>query len=255
MLVTRPRREAGAWVDALRHQGIEAQALSLIEIGVAPDAAALADARARWREFDVLMFVSANAVEGLFNAGPGTPGERIGGTTRFWSTGPGTCQALVAAGVDPKQIDSPPVESGRFDSEALWQQVQSHLAPGARVLIVRGAGSDGAPAGRDWLARQLGAAGAQVSTIAAYRRALPRWDADALGRARAGATDRSWWLFSSSEAVGNLRQLLPGQDWSAARALCTHARIAAAATAAGFGDVAQAPPLLDAVVAFLQSNP
>ena len=53
----------------------------------------------------------------------------------------------------------------------------------------------------------------------------------------------------------HLRQLLPGQDWSTARALCTHARIAAAAAAVGFGQVAQAPPLLDALVAFLQSNP
>lgn len=254
--MTRPRREAGSWVDALRRQGIDAQALPLIDIGPAPDAAALAAARAGWRGFDALMFVSANAVDGFFTACPGTPGEPLAGAaTRLWSTGPGTRQALLAAGADPQQIDSPPLDEGRFDSEALWRLVQPQLAPGVRVLIVRGAGSDGAPAGRDWLARQLEAAGAQVRTVAAYQRMLPRWGADALARARAGARDGSWWLFSSSEAIGNLRHLLPGQDWSNARALCTHARITDAAAAAGFGEVAQAVPLLDAVVAFLQSNP
>lgn len=251
--MTRPRREAGAWADALRHRGIDAQVLPLIDIGAAPDQAALAAARAGWRDFHVLMFVSANAVNGFFDASAREP--IAGVATRFWSTGPGTWQALIAAGANPQQIDSPPEEAGRFDSEALWQQVRSQLAPGARVLIVRGAGSDGAPAGRDWLARQLEAAGAQVSTVAAYQRALPRWDADTLAHARAEAGDGSWWLFSSSEAVGNLQSLLPGQDWSQARALCTHARIAHAARGAGFGEVAQTSPLLDAVVAFLQSNP
>lgn len=254
--MTRPPREAGAWVDSLRRQGIDAQALPLIDIGPAPDAAALAAARAGQHGFDALMFVSANAVSGFFNSSHSASDAPLAGAaTRFWCTGPGTRQALLVDGADPQQIDSPPRESGRFDSEALWQQVHSQIAPGARVLIVRGAGSDGAPAGRDWLARQLEAAGARVSTVAAYQRVLPQWDADTLARARAGAGDGSWWLFSSSEAVGNLQSLLPGQDWSQARALCSHARIADAARAAGFGEVAQTAPLLEAVVAFLQSNP
>lgn len=244
------------WVDALRAKGIEAQPLPLIEIGAAPDPAALAAARAGWTRLDAVMFVSANAVTGFFESGSGAAGwPPAGATPRFWSTGPGTRQALLQAGADPQQIDSPPAEAGRFDSEALWQQVQPQVLPGAHVLIVRGAGADGEVAGRDWLARQLESAGAQVSTVAAYRRELPQWDGVTRALACQGATDGRWWLFSSSEAVRNLRHLLPRQDWSQARALCTHARIADAARQVGFGEVAATPPLLEAVAAFLQLNP
>lgn len=254
MLVTRPRREAEGWVEALRLHGIDAQQLPLIEIGAAPRSPALAAAQAGWRDFAAVMFVSANAVDGFF-ASSFAQAAQPGTATRFWCTGPGTRRALMAAGAASEHIDSPPAESGRFDSESLWQRVRPQVVPGMRVLIVRGGDADGTPAGRDWLARQLEEAGAQVSTVVAYQRQRPHWDADTLARARGAASDGSWWLFSSSEAIVNLQGLLPGQDWSQARALCTHERIAQAAHQAGFGHVACTTPLLDGVVAFLQSNP
>jgi uroporphyrinogen-III synthase len=50
-----------------------------------------------------------------------------------------------------------------------------------------------------------------------------------------------------------LKQLAPeGTDWSAARALATHPRIADAARALGFGAVHDAPPTEAAVVAAIQ---
>ena len=61
------------------------------------------------------------------------------------------------------------------------------------------------------------------------------------------------WLFSSSEAIANLRQSLPGVDWGAARALVTHPRIGEAARSAGFGAVTDTWPTLDAVAASIES--
>ncbi|HSM22118.1 MAG TPA: uroporphyrinogen-III synthase, partial [Rubrivivax sp.] len=97
--------------------------------------------------------------------------------------------------------------------------------------------------------------GAVVDFVAAYRRLAPALDAD--GRALlAAALQRPrehLWIFSSSEAIGRLRELAPAADWSAARALVTHPRIADAARAAGFGEVRQSAPAA-AVVARAAGN-
>ena len=69
----------------------------------------------------------------------------------------------------------------------------------------------------------------------------------------AAAADGALWLFSSSEAITNLCQCLPGTDWSAARALVTHPRIGDAARAAGFGAVHDTRPTLEAVAASIES--
>ncbi|MGZ5848089.1 MAG: uroporphyrinogen-III synthase, partial [Ramlibacter sp.] len=172
--------------------------------------------------------------------------------TQAWATGPGTAQALREAGVPDAQIVAPADDAVRFDSEALWERAAAAVQPGWRVLVVRGAGADGAPAGRDWLTVRLQAAGAAVDQVAAYARRLPHWSDSQRAAAEQAAVDGSVWLFSSSEAVGNLRRLLPAQDWSRARALATHERIAQAAREAGFV-VACVRPGLDALVRALES--
>lgn len=250
VLVTRPEREALRWVQALRERGLQAHALPLIAIAPAPDTAALAAARSALDARAAAMFVSANAVEG-FLAGCVTPWP-VG--TRAWATGPGTAQALAAAGVPAGQVDVPPADAARFDSEALWDIVRPRIRPGDRVLIVRGGDARGQAAGRDWLALRLQDAGVQVDTAVAYVRDLPAWDDAQRARAQAGAQDGAWWLFSSSEGVDNLALLAAGADWSQARALCTHPRIADAARAAGFGTVDTVRPGLEDIAAFLQSR-
>lgn len=250
VFVTRPEREALRWVQALRERGLRAHALPLIAITAAPDTAALAAARSALDTCAAAMFVSANAVEGFLSdrAHPWPAG------TRAWATGPGTAQALAAAGVPPAQVDAPAADAARFDSETLWDIVRAAIRPGDRVLIVRGGDAQGQAAGRDWLALRLQEAGAQVDTAVAYVRDLPTWNEDQRTRARAGANDGAWWLFSSSEGVDNLARLVAGAHWSAARALCTHPRIADAARAAGFGTVATVRPGLEDIAAFLQSR-
>src|SRR6185369_1575872 len=103
--------------------------------------------------------------------------------TRAWSPGAGTCQALLAAGVAPQLVDAPPADAPQFDSETLWAQVASQVGRGDRVLIVRGGDAQGTGSGRDWLADQLLAAGAQVEFLVVYRRQPPQLSAEQLAQA------------------------------------------------------------------------
>jgi len=248
VLVTRPAREAPPWIDALRDAGFDARALPLIEIAPVADAAPL---RAAWNEAHAArMFVSAAAVDRFFEANAGVA---LQAGCRFWATGPGTARALQRNGVPPEAIDTPAADEGRFDSEALWAIVGPRVVPGLRVLIVRGGDAQGQPAGRDWLAQALDEAGARRETVVAYRRLAPVLDEAQRLLAEESAAGRALWLFSSSEAIANLRAALPAIDWRAARAIATHPRIAQAARGAGFGTVRESAPLLEALVASIES--
>lgn len=248
-IVTRPAQEAQSWAARLRAQGVDAVALPLIAIDPPVDAAPL---RAAWRQLPdwrALMFVSGNAVRHFFLQAP--PSAQFAGWA--WAPGPGTADALREAGVPDACVAAPAPDEAQFDSETLWRRVAHQLRPGDRVLVVRGGDAHGQSRGRDWLGDQLAAAGVQVDTVVAYRRRAPSWSLAEQELARRGAGDGSVWLFSSSEAVGHLRTLLPRQDWQAAHALATHARIAQAASALGFGDVRVCRPAFDEVLASLQS--
>jgi uroporphyrinogen-III synthase len=247
VVLTRPVHEAERWAARLRERGIEALVLPLLAIGPAPDPAALAAAAVAADRHAALMFVSANAVQGFFAARPHFA------SARAWAPGPATREALRAAGVPDTRIDAPAADAAQFDSESLWQQVQHQLQAGDRVLLVRGGDGEGRGQGRDWLLQQLAARGVAVDTVVAYARTAPAWDAAQHADARRAATDGSLWLFSSSEAAGHLAQLLPGQDWSHARALATHPRIAQSVRAMGFGDVRLSRPAWEDVLASIES--
>lgn len=243
--MTRPRAQAEAWVQGLQRHGVAAAALPLIEIAAVSDPAPLHAAWADIGGFAMLHFVSANAVAAFGAARPPSVDAAWPAGTLAGSTGPGTSAALRALGVPDRAIAEPDLQSGNFDAEALWLRLQGRDWAGQRVLVVRGED------GRDWLADRLGERGAQVGFLAAYRRTLPRLNADeqarfSLARAR---PRQSAWLFSSSQAVRHLAVMAAGADWSATAALATHERIAAAARAAGFGTVALTRPLVDEVAA------
>jgi uroporphyrinogen-III synthase len=251
VVVTRPENEARRWIDDLAARGFEVLALPLIAIAAPADAAPL---RAAWNQlagFRAVMFVSGNAVQQFFATRPANAEWPPG--TRAWAPGLGTRAALLGVGVPAARVDTPPAQSPQFDSETLWHAVAAQIAAGDRVLIVRGGDAHAASSGRDWLGDQLAAAGAFVDTVAAYLRQPPSLDAAQLASARDAAGDGSVWLFSSSQAIGFLGQLLPRQDWSPARAIATHTRIAQAARDLGFGVVCESRPALDAIVAALES--
>ena len=75
--------------------------LPLIAIGSAPDPAALQEAALRADDYTAVMFVSANAVQGFLAAQP------VFTRARAWAPGPGTRDALLAAGIEAGRIDAP----------------------------------------------------------------------------------------------------------------------------------------------------
>jgi uroporphyrinogen-III synthase len=242
LLVTRPQAQAVEWVEMLRAQGVDAQALPLIAIEPQAEPAAAA-AWTQLSEHGLLVFVSPNAVERFFALKPA--GAIWPEDTRAASTGPGTTRALRDAGVPASAIVEPPPDAEQFDSPALWRRLGKMPWHGTRVLVLRGDG------GRDWLADQLRAAGATVAFVQVYRRAVPTLtDAErALLSDAMSAPAQTVWLFSSSQAVDHLRQLVPQAAWGAAHAWATHPRIADTARSLGFGTLQTVAPTSTAVVA------
>jgi uroporphyrinogen-III synthase len=266
VIVTRPEREALPWVAALRDRGLDAIAFPLIDIRPVADTAPLEATWARLGDYAALMFVSGVAVDYFFTLKPA--GARISDAsdapgTRFWGPGPGTEAALQRQGVTQERIDVPARDAGQFDSEALWDVVRTQVKPGVRVLIVRGgdtqrhqdAPDSGGSAGygREWLAGRLQQSGALVEIVQAYWRSAPVLDPAQCNMGREAALDDSVWLFTSAQAVANLRICLPHQGWAGARAMATHPRIAAAARAAGFGVVWESRPGISELLASIES--
>jgi uroporphyrinogen-III synthase len=247
VVLTRPRQEAERWAQRLRARGHAPLVLPLIDIAPPGDLEPLRAAAASLTRYGAVMFVSANAVQGFFAVASAFDGPRA------WAPGLATRDALLAAGVPAGRIDTPAEDAEQFDSESLWRQVGDQLQAGDRLLLVRGGDSEGRSQGRDWLAQQLAARGVAVDTVVAYIRQAPRWSAEELASARGAAADGSLWLFSSSEAAGNLATLLPGQAWAGARAIATHPRIAQAVRSLGFGSVHASRPAFDDVVASIES--
>lgn len=258
VVVTRPSREAAAWVPFLTEAGFDPLALPLLAFGPPSDSDRLNAARMGLAGFDAVMFVSPQAVHAFWGnkseLNSESPlldidfvainSELNHNPLRCWAPGPGSAQALVRVGVPLGRIDQPRPDAAQFDSEALWAVVRPQVVPGWRVLVVRGeldapadVSLNGQGAGREWLADQCRAAGAVVHMCAAYKRQAPDWTPAMRAAARCAATNGAVWLFSSSEGAANLSKLLPDQQWAHARALTTHPRIAHAVKGLGFGQV------------------
>jgi len=260
VLVTRPAGQAADWMEALQVAGLEPVSLPLIEIVPPDDLAAVDQAWQVLSRYAQVMFVSPTAVASFFDRRPA--GQPWPVSVRAAAVGQGSWRALLAAGVERAQVDTPDGDDpAMWESEGLWRQVLSAREwAGRRVLIVRGQD------GRDWLRDQWIQAGAQVDLLAAYARRTPALDLSCqrlVWQAQSNPTGHVW-LFSSSEAVRGLvvwqGQLWQGQDiaslpdpWHDSQAVATHPRIAQAAREAGFGRVLLASASLSDVVRSIES--
>jgi uncharacterized protein HemX/uroporphyrinogen-III synthase len=245
LLVTRPQAQAVQWVAQLREHGVPAQALPLIAIDPPEDAQAVQAAWARLTQYHLLVFVSPSAVEQFFAQAPAPAAWPEG--VQVATPGPGTDEALARAGVPETLRRRPADDAEQLDSESLWEVLRHEPWDGRRVLIVRGEG------GRPWLAQQLEAAGAAVEFLSAYRRRVPLLDDAERQRLREALADPAGqaWLFSSSQAIDHLVELVRRQglqtDWSRHRAVVTHPRIGERAQALGLGHVEPSHPAPQAV--------
>jgi uroporphyrinogen-III synthase len=230
VVVTRPRAQADGLAAAIAAQGREVVLLPLLEIDPLPDTSELRAALARLDQYALAAFVSPNAIDAAFAhlaAWPaGVPIAVLGEGSRasLAQHGVSTANAVI---VSPREGDP-------SDSEHLMEALDVAALAGKRVLIVRG------ESGRELIADAMRAAGAQVDTVAAYRRRVPALT-EALAASLAPLLARpADWIITSSEALRGLFALAGEMGGAAAVAklqqqhlIVPHARIAETAASLG----------------------
>jgi uroporphyrinogen-III synthase len=239
----------------LQEAGFNAQSLPLLELTdfLTPNQAS--KSLELVFQSHVVMFVSANAVRYLAKALSANPHwmAHFQRNARAWCTGPGTAAALQVCGIPASQIDQPATNMSQLDSEALWEVVSPQVFPGMRTLFVRGADESGNIAGRDWLVQQLEQRQVQVEAIAAYQRQVTHLDSEQIKRVSAFVKEGAIWLFSSSAALEGLVKQCPDLDWSKAKVVVTHPRIAQLAEKLGWHHISIAPPGIPSLLASIKS--
>jgi uroporphyrinogen-III synthase len=158
VLVTRPAHQSGGLCEMIeRAHGRPVRFPALEILGPADKHAARA-ALAAASAADVLIFVSANAVQYAFPLLP----DQLRVDVEIAAVGSATARALVAHGLDPMLVPE------RMDSEGLLALPALHTVAGKRIFILRGDG------GRELLYDTLRERGAQVDMVEVYRRRLPQ---------------------------------------------------------------------------------
>ncbi len=219
VLVTRPARQAAGFAEKLAALGATPVIFPAIVILPPANPEALARVQAALADYDIAVFISANAVE----YGAPDPG-RWPATLSAFAPGPGTAEALAAVGIDGARVPTT-----TFDSEGLLALPALSDVRGKRVVIFRGEG------GREHLGDALSARGAHVDYVACYRRAAPQSGIAGLAEAfREGRIDAV--TLTSSEGIDNLWALADDvmrTTWRAVPTFVPHPRIAAHARELG----------------------
>lgn len=232
ILVTRPTAQAGRLAALIAELGGEPICFPLLEIYPADDPIALHQAVAMLSSYDVVVFISPNAVKHsvplILDAGTWPHAVRVA------AIGPGTAADLAAYGIGPVIVPH-----DRFDSEAMLELdvFGVEKITGRRVLILRGNG------GRELLADILRQRGARVDAVTCYRRSGPADGAPLLSLLHNNQLDAL--TISSSEGLRNLFALLDTEASECLRArpvFVPHRRIADVAAEYGLQDVILTAP-------------
>jgi uroporphyrinogen-III synthase len=230
VVITRPQAQAAELAARVQALGREVVLLPLLEIAPLEDQSTLSATLACIADYAMVAFVSPNAIDAAFAHIAQWPRP-----VTLAVLGEGSRAALARYGVTAANatIVSPP-DAGSSDSEHLLQSLDLAALRGQRVLIVRG------ESGRELIADGLRTAGADVVTVAAYRRSTPTLTpalAATLNHLLASPND---WIITSSEALRGLLALLRELDPEHAvskmqqqHLIVPHARIAE--TAKGLG--------------------
>ena len=194
VLVTRPAHQAVNLCQRIEQLGGRAIPFPVLEITAPDDKRPLEACAAQLDDFDVAIFISANAVE---RALPTILEQRDWPTgVQIAVIGKRSAEALEAFGL---QADLCP--QIRFNSEGLLELDALQDVAGQHFLIFRGNG------GREYLADTLRTRGAQVQYVEAYRRTQPDVDSSALVQAwRSGEIDLV--QINSVESLENLFAML-----------------------------------------------
>jgi uroporphyrinogen-III synthase len=251
VVITRPRQQAEPLARAVAALGRTPLILPLLEISPLADETPLRAALADLRRYALVAFVSPNAVDAAFAHVAAWPPE-----VALAVVGEGSRAALARHGIEAGRYRiHVPLDPARSDSEHLLQALDVAALRGRRVLVVRG------ETGREVLPDALRAAGADVETVAAYRRAVPTLDPDMAASLRALLAAPNDWIITSSEALRGLAGLVAQLDGGSSVAelqqqhlIVPHARIAETASALGFTAVTLTGSGDERLLAALQSR-
>lgn len=220
VVITRPAGTAAPVARQVRARGGEPLTLPGLSLRGADDARDVAAALRQALRDDLLVFTSPAAVRFAARLAP------LRTRATVLAVGQGTARALRRHGIAALAPE-------RQDSEGLLAHPLLRVLRGRRVALI------GAAGGRGLLREQFAARGASLRELHVYRRVAPR-----LRRAHLDAVAElprsARVLFSSAEALENLRAQLPPPAWArlcAATAIASSVRLAGAARAAGFGRV------------------
>ena len=256
VVITRPAAQAGPLAARIAALGWRVTLLPLLEIHALDgedECAQLQAVLARLAQYDLVAFVSPNAIDCVFaHLAAWPPGVPLA------VVGEGSKMALAAHGVTAANASiTSPFDTARSDSEHLLLALDLPALRGKRVLIVRGDG------GRDYLADGLRAAGAEVEFVTAYRRKVPTLTPALRATLENLLQHNNDWIITSSEALRGLLALLGemGDQKMAVvkmqqqHLIVPHARIAQTAAALGFARVTLTGSGDAGVLAALQSRP
>jgi uroporphyrinogen-III synthase len=252
VVITRPRAQAETLARQVEAIGREAVILPLLEIDSLPDQTELVRTLSGLRRYAMVAFVSPNAIDAAFAHIAEWPRE-----VTLAVLGEGSRAALARHGLHAGNATIvSPQDPSRSDSENLLQSLDLAALAGKEVLIVRG------QSGRELMADGLRAAGARVTTVAAYRRSVPQMT-PALRERLLGLLDGdNDWIITSSEALRGLLALvgeLGAPEYVAKmqqqRVIIPHARIAETAKSLGLTRLSLCGSGDERLLAALQSRP
>jgi uroporphyrinogen-III synthase len=190
VLVTRPADAAARLGEAIEAAHGRPILFPTVEIAGPADPDTVREQLMQAGGYDLLIFVSRNAVAYGFDLLPDTlPADQ-----QIAAVGASTAAALEDCGLEPTLVPE------RFDSEGLLALPPLADMSGRRVLILRGNG------GRELLADTLRARGAAVDYAEVYRRLIPQRSAANLIKGWDNWIDVV--VVTSGEILDNLMQML-----------------------------------------------
>jgi len=174
ILNTRPLHQQAELTRILQRDGAQLLCFPVIDIepvAIGPAQQQLAQSIA---DYDILLFVSRNAVEGAFRF---IDSACLPSATCFGVIGSATRSVLAAAlAGNPCNLDDCLLAGEPYSSETLLQAPALQQVEGKRILILRG------QQGRNLLGDELIGRGALVEYAEVYRRAIPAQGSDVFDR-------------------------------------------------------------------------
>ncbi len=250
--ITRPLAQAQPLVARLRASGIDARIFPLLDIQPLPDTRELQGVLERLSEYEMVAFVSPNAVDAAFEHIDEWPAGLTAAVA-----GEGSRQALARHGITPERASIvSPANLQRTDSETLLEVLDLPALVGKKVLIIR------AETGRELLADRLRDEGIQVDQVAAYRRCPPALSDVRRSQLIDLLASKSDWVITSSEALRHLKEMAlevaGAEAWitlQMSTLIVPHERIAHTAEALGFQRLLRTASGDEALCAAIQSRP